>query len=426
MDQSKSPFVAGGSGCVDGVLGKRDEGGCLPTEIEVSDEVFDDELGSEEDVAQVEADGFYALGYTLGLSKVGKNYDGSSVPKDRLDSTELDHEMIWEDSADLDDALDSFEEAANEALEKGDWDDDKRDTLARSLLLLRRGALLRRNNLKSKRGDIKDDKQITAEARARFLDRMSQKFYDKFGTTPEDRVSAQEGSSTPGLDLSPPLESSVEYDFDDYRPDDEVVSLGVMDSIKAFAKVMYDELGAWDELVTISNNLGEYIDLADLVPGSQGYRETLRRIGLKIKDRYQRKGLTKLQNSRLGAGLEKMWKAIERKEQAINRKLEAGIEVTQDEISDYEAMHDLHASGVEGAVTVDRESLTGDEPPDDLEFTPDPGFISPTPPKASFKPTPGSPRGYFSGIKSFPGSARNSRWGRLNSSRGTRPGTRTP
>lgn len=97
-----------------------------------------------------------------------------------------------------------------------------KEALFRSLNTLKRAIGIRVANLKALFGNIKLDKQFTAESRKNFLERVDEKYGEKFSSsTEEDEINFDSSDPVPEGDPEETLIGLSAIDFEDYRdPED--------------------------------------------------------------------------------------------------------------------------------------------------------------------------------------------------------------
>jgi hypothetical protein len=412
----QTPFDSGGSACYTGPISKRDGGTCAASVEIVGDDTFGEEATTDDMVSRGEIDGFYGIASSLGITEVLDGYTWEGVPGDWDDYTELDHDMIYKGSDNLDDALDKLETAVNEKL-KGPVSESDKKMLAKSITKLKSMVRVRIAGLKALGGDIKNDKQITAEARAKFLDRLSQSHLDKFGSSVD--------ADTDEVDVDSPdfddydVEGQSPMTFDDYRSDEDVISIRAAEALDAISEAMPEEFGSAQDVPEVEQGGDKVLDITRAVPGSADYNDMWNRISEKIKTS-MKKTAFKWQYKRVQAGMQRLRLAIVRRQQVMERKLSQGVELKQKEISEYESLHGTYTSAYDELAKIDTGKLdpSGDKP--ELEFAPDIGTVPKIPEMKKFKPTVGTAKPFFSGMKSIQDSMRKFKFGKPNSAFGSR------
>lgn len=402
-----------------GAIGKRATGsGCLP-EIKIinadskgAETMVDNMLGREE------INALAGIGAALGdTENILNGYEWEGVPTDWDDGTELDHNMIFKGSNDIDDAFDKLEDFINEKLD-GDSANVDRDTLTRALTKLRRTVRIRVANLKALDGDIKMDKQITAESRKNAVDRLFNKYKSTFGSSVErDNPDNKNVEGMEGVDLSE-LGEVASDDFDDYRSDETITSVNEADALDLIHEIMPEEFGSLEDAPSVEQGGEALIDMGHMFPGSTSYDDAWVKLAGKLAARLAPNNkFTRWQYRRLRTGLNKMAKAIDKRAQALDKKVEAGIDLSKIEVAAYEAMHESYTNFYKQIELIKPDELDPTDKPDP-DFAPDPGFIRDIGAKKVYKPTTSSSK-YVPGIKAFKDSLRRFKKGYVSSTRGT-------
>lgn len=381
-----------------------------------------EEASSDDDVSRNDIGGIIGLGNSLEIPEMGNGYTGEGIPTSLDDQTELDPEFMFSGSLTIDDAYDKIEDAFNEKI-GNIKDEDTKKRIARALSTLRRGVAMRIANLKAQNGNIKYDKQITAESRSVALDRMSDKFKDTFGSTVEEMDIDEETAEVADKinSIFGPIELNGPEDFGDYRLDDDIVSINSADALDALQSAMPDEFSNTESVGSVESGSDVALDITAAVPGSMGYRDMWKTIGAKSKALLAKKGVKSWQYRHVSAATAKLAIAVQKKQESIEKKINNGLEVTNTEIQDYELLHSVTNGNIDALGKVDSVDISEIKP--DLKFAETPSTLPKLVELKTYKPMSGSPRNYLSGIKAIPDSLRKFR-SKLNSIRGTRrPGS---
>lgn len=265
--------------------------------------------------------------------------------------------------------------------------------------------------LKDKFGDIKSDKQITVESRAKFTDEVSNICTEEFDSNVENDADNKGGST-----YSEELYSSS-LAFDDYRSIDNIISINEKDALDGFQDIP----GIFDSNINdapLVNSGGEtIIDVSQVIPGSMDYVDIWKRINQRIGEFLSRdpKKITRWEYRRIHANMAKINKALskryeklEAKEKAIEKNPNSGIEISEREIKEYETLHETY-NGIHNEMQkVDVTKLDGSDRPD-LDQLPDPEFVYKPPELKKFKSTVKDSGSYRSGTRSIMDTSRKFR-----------------
>lgn len=407
-----NPFSTGGT--CSGHMKREDS--CLPDMDIIGDDSFDAEEKPSDLVSRDEIEALSNIGYGAGITEVLDGYNWEGVPQDWDDYTELDHNMIFKGSENLDDALEKLEDAINAKL---DEDPDKlpdRKLLARGLVKFRQAVRTRVANLKAQNGDIKIDKQITAEARKNAVDRLADKYKDTFGNTID-----MDNPDNEGKDPEYFSDENTPDSFDDYRPPEVTASIAEADTLSVITEVLYDDptIGSINDAPNVGTGGEAVIDVTHMVPGSTGYMDTWKRLMVKVALRMdQNSKLAKWQYRRLRVCLNKLRTVIEKREAALDKKVQSDTPISAQEVDEYEGFHGIYKSFADNVAQIKPSELDPTDKPDP-DFAPDPGYIPKLPAKKVFKPASKSVV-FNSGIRSIKDSLRKFKKGSVKSTHGTR------
>lgn len=389
-------------------LAKR-AGNCMPDDIQI---VGDDTEGissmTPDDQLRAEVNSLRGIKALTGNPKILPNDVGEGFTVDPADWTELDPSSIVEGSLTGDEAWESVEGSFNDVLEKAPGTVD-RPLASKVMKMLKKNLQARIQALKEVPNGAPADKIITAEARKMAMERMVAKYFTAYGThyqrdDPDDPVPA-------GVDDGD-LNFSTEMPFHDidYR------NLGDLKDIA--------EGNLIDDAATLDGTTGglegspkeedgglDYFRPELAVAGTTEYSKLWGFLGDKIDAVLKDPKAPKWKLLRARAMLSRTQKSIEARTKELQNKQKEGVEITQVDVDEYEAMHEFHGKISDSLDGKDIDSMpdTAEDKANPLpEFSVDPGAISSLPPKITFKPQKGKPGGLRKGIKGILNA--NRRW----------------
>lgn len=391
---------------------------------------------SNDDIMREEASAIYEIGQALDMPEVGLGYNGERPPSDGSDSTELGRNFIFKGSANMDNAIVSFKDAANAKLQSGKLTDKQKQAFAKAIAKLEKCHDARAANLARDRAMnvVNINKQSTYEGRNVVLSSMKEVYSNTFGNAVEKdnpNYSSWINQKTPGGDdVWSDDDFSIAPLFD-YRPDEIIGNVVDAEVSRTLMSLGDDTAGippkgdVGSEPTTKTGD-AESIPMDALVPGSTNYRQMWTNLRDRtIKVLLVKSGKFQALDRRLFFGGMAKWKeSILRKEAILAKKQAEGKDIKAAEIADYETQHDAYGLVAEKAAMIDTklvrdvEPSTGKEPEIAVRDT---GFVTRLETKKTFQIKAGKPSDYKGTVGVVTGTSRTLGIRKLFTGRGNKP-----
>jgi hypothetical protein len=426
------------SSCSGGIImrkrrfSKRADPSCSP--ISGEDETSSGTVqssASDDSVVRDEASAIYDIGQALNIPEIGTGYTGEAPSSDGSDSTELDHNFIFQGSVDMDDAVFKLKEAVKNKLKLGKFTDRQRLIFVRAMSSLDQTHGVRLANLDRDRnaGGISPDKQITAEGRLDFLNEVKSSYYDVVGkTVEEDNPDYKDviGGSTDSTQWT--IDDSRSPPMQDYKSPAEIRSIYDVDAVRTFMQVGDDSIGEQPKTnigtePVVKDGDEEEVDPAALVPGSTGYKAMWQKVTARTTAFLLKTGAKwQAKDRRLfRAGMTKWKLSIDAKRDVLIQKEKNGEDIKAEEIADYNDQHDAWKMTYDKAASMDMNNVGVDTGGPTDPAIRDLGYIPEIHPKMIFNTKAGKPSSTSTiNVKNIPDSARNLGGKFFRSGRGTR------